>query len=72
MCNHMYHTRDIYGKPVKVPCGSCVTCRRTQSTFWSHRIQSDIAHLEKSGIGSSFVTLTIESDTTPILCKSDF
>ena len=71
MCNHMYHTRDIFGRPVKVPCGSCVTCRRTQSTFWSHRIQSDISHLEKSGAGSSFVTLTIESDTTPILRKSD-
>ena len=71
MCNHMYHTRDIYGHPVKVPCGSCVTCRRTQSTFWSHRIQSDISYLDKSGIGSSFVTLTIESDTTPVLRKSD-
>ena len=71
MCNHMYSTRDIYGHPVKVPCGSCVTCRRTQSTFWSHRIQSDIAELEKSGTGSSFVTLTLESDTTPILSKSD-
>ena len=71
MCNHMYGTRDIYGHPVKVPCGSCVTCRRTQSTFWSHRIQSDIAELEKSGTGSSFVTLTLESDTTPILRKSD-
>lgn len=71
MCNHMYSTRDIYGKPVKVPCGSCITCRRTQATWWSHRIQHDVAALDRLGVGSSFVTLTIESDTTPVLCKSD-
>lgn len=71
MCNHMYSTRDIYGKPVKVPCGSCITCRRTQATWWSHRIQHDVSALDRLGIGSSFVTLTIESETTPILRKSD-
>lgn len=71
MCNHMYSTRDIYGKPVKVPCGSCVTCRRTQATFWSHRIQHDVSALDKLGIGSSFVTLTLESQITPVLQKSD-
>lgn len=71
MCNHMYSTHDIYGKPVKVPCGSCLTCRRTQATWWSHRIQHDVAALDRLGIGSSFVTLTIESETTPILRKSD-
>lgn len=71
MCNHMYHTRNIYGLPVKVPCGSCVTCRRTQATWWSHRIQSDVAALERKGVGSSFVTLTLESETTPLLRKLD-
>lgn len=71
MCNHMYHTRDIYGNPVEVPCGSCVTCLRTRATWWSHRIQHDVAALDCLGIGSSFVTLTIESETTPILSKSD-
>lgn len=70
MCNHMFQTRTIYGLPVKVPCGSCVTCRRSNMTFMSHRIQSDVAALDKSGIGSSFVTLTIESDT-PRLQRSD-
>lgn len=71
MCNHMYRTRNIYGEPVKVPCGSCLTCRRTQATWWSHRIQHDVAALDRLGIGSSFVTLTIESETTPVLRKSD-
>lgn len=71
MCNHMYTTRDIYGKIVKVPCGSCVTCRRTQATWWSHRIQHEVSAFDRLGIGSSFVTLTIESETTPVLLKSD-
>lgn len=71
MCNHMYRTRDIYGNPIKVPCGSCITCRRTQATWWSHRIQHDVATLDRLGIGSSFITLTIESETTPVLRKSD-
>ena len=33
MCNHMYSTRTIYGLPVKVPCGSCVTCRRSNDLY---------------------------------------
>lgn len=70
MCNHMYHTRTIYGLPVKVPCGSCVTCRRSNMTFMSHRIQSDVSVLDRQGVGSSFVTLTIESDA-PKLQRSD-
>lgn len=70
MCNHMFTTRTIYGLPVKVPCGSCVTCRRSNMTFMSHRIQSDVSALDRKGIGSSFVTLTIESNN-PKLQRSD-
>lgn len=71
MCMHQFKTRTIYGEPVSVPCGSCVTCRRTQRTFWSHRIQSDVSFMYRQGVGSSFVTLTIDSDLTPKLSKPD-
>lgn len=62
MCMHMYKTKTIFGEPVEVPCGSCVTCLRTKRTFFCHRIQSDVAFLSKDGLGSSFVTMTVSED----------
>lgn len=62
MCVHMYKTKTCYGEPVEVPCGSCVTCLRTKRTFFCHRIQSDVAHLDMNGLGSSFVTMTIAEE----------
>lgn len=70
MCNHMYNTRTIYGEPVQVPCGTCLTCRQTSQRFLSHRIQSDVSTLARQGVGSSFVTLTIEDDKNK-LSKSE-
>lgn len=62
MCNHMYNTRTVFGEPVQVPCGTCLTCRQTSQRFLSHRIQSDVSDFARRGIGSSFVTLTIEDE----------
>lgn len=62
MCMHMFKTRTIFGEPVEVPCGSCVTCLRTKRTIFCHRIQSDVADLDRQGLGSSFVTMTVAEE----------
>lgn len=74
MCQHSFKTRDIYGKPVKVPCGNCLTCIATSRIFKSHRVMYDVGFLAKKGIGSTFLTLTIEDGfaDTMSLHKSDF
>lgn len=66
-CQHYFETRTIYGKPVKVPCGTCLPCMRQKRAFWSHRLQSDIQAAYPTG--SSFVTLTIEG-ADPKLSKA--
>lgn len=71
MCEHMYSTRTIFGEPIKVPCGSCITCSSTKQRFFSHRIQSDVSALGRKGIGSSFVTLTYNDDPHSI-SKDEF
>lgn len=63
MCQHSFFTHNLTGKPVKVPCGSCITCQRSARTFFCHRIQHDVATLAKQGIGSSFVSFTFRDDT---------
>lgn len=69
-CQHPFRTRTIHGLPVKVPCGSCLWCRRMKRTFWFHRVSHDVQSLYP--VGSSFVTLTINSDIfTPKLHKAD-
>lgn len=71
MCKHMFQTHTIYGEPVKVPCGSCITCFSTKQRFFSHRIQCDVASLNRQGVGSSFCTLTYNDDPHTI-SKADF
>lgn len=67
-CQHKFHTKTIYGKPVFVPCGSCVNCRKKNRTFWAHRITADVQ--SRYPLGSSFVTLTY-SDDLKVLSKKD-
>ena len=63
----MFSTRTIYGEPIRVPCGTCITCRSSNQRFLSHRIQSDVANLSLTkGLGSSFVTLTYADDHASI------
>lgn len=59
-CQHYYRVRTIYGEPLKVPCGSCILCRKAKRTFLAHRILHDVQSCYP--VGSSFITLTIESD----------
>lgn len=62
MCQHYFQTHSLAGKPVKVPCGSCITCQRSARTFFCHRIQHDVAILAKQGVGSSFISFTFRDD----------
>lgn len=63
MCQHSYNTHTVFGKPVKVPCGSCITCQRSLRTFFCHRIQHDVASLSRHDIGSSFISFTFRDDS---------
>lgn len=63
MCRHSFQTHNILGEPVKVPCGSCITCQRSARTFFCHRIQHDVSTLAKQGIGSSFISFTFRDDS---------
>lgn len=60
MCRHSYRTRDMFNVPVECKCNSCITCLRTNRTFWYHRILSDVSACQRfANRGSSFVTLTL-------------
>lgn len=62
MCVHRYTTKDCFNNIVQVPCGGCITCLATKRTFMCHRILFDVAFLSRIGIGSSFITFTVNDD----------
>lgn len=62
LCNYMHDVKRTDGSIAKVPCGICLGCRINKKTFWTNRIQSDVASLARKGIGSSFVGLSIDDD----------
>lgn len=62
LCKYMHDVKRNDGSIAKVPCGVCLSCRINKKTFWTNRIQSDVASLARIGIGSSFVGLSIDDD----------
>lgn len=62
LCKYLQEIKRNDGSIATVPCGICLACRVNKKTFWTNRIQYDVASLARKGIGSSFVGLSINDD----------
>lgn len=52
---------DIYGEPIKVPCGRCIGCRLEKSRQWAIRI----SHEASLHPDNCFITLTYNDEHLP-------
>lgn len=57
--------QEMWVSASKVPCGKCLTCKKTKVLQWSHRMQQEL----KVSYSAYFVTLTYNTESVPITDK---
>lgn len=65
------HGDDVIG-PMTVPCGNCIGCRLERSRQWTVRCQHEVMMCERAGLGSCFLTLTIDDGHMPSHGELDY
>lgn len=67
MCVNPYIAKTKDGKPIPVPCGKCLDCRKQYQNEWIFRLTQEA----KRSSFPCFVTLTYNDDNLPLACDPE-